>query len=64
MKTITLERQAQAIERWKSENGVVGRDYVPVNDGARRTASKRALLKALSDSAAERSAPAPFLANF
>ncbi len=63
MKQITLERQARTIERWKSENQVIGHDYVPANSGATRTAEKRALLQALSDLAAEQGTTLPFAAN-
>lgn len=48
MKQTSLERQARAIERWKRDNGIAGRDYVPLNNGSRRSSSKRALLKALA----------------
>lgn len=49
MPKITIEQQAEAIARWKNKNGIDGRDYVPVNSGARRTPAKRALLKAIAD---------------
>jgi hypothetical protein len=49
MPKITIEQQAEAIARWKAVNGVEGRDYVPVNNGKRRTPSKRALLKTIAD---------------
>ncbi len=64
MRSTTLERQAEDIERWKSQKGIDGRDYVPANNGARRTPSKRALLKALSDAAAARGVTPPFSAKF
>jgi len=60
----TLERQAESIERWKSAKGIEGRNYVPANNGARRTASKRALLKALSDLAVACGVSPPFSAKF
>jgi hypothetical protein len=49
MDRITLEPQARTIERWKAKSGVTGRGYVPVNSGASRTPSKRALLEALRE---------------
>lgn len=49
MDRITVEEQARIIERWKSRAGVTGRNYIPANSGATRTASKRALLKALAE---------------
>jgi hypothetical protein len=64
MDRITLEGQAKAIDRWKAQTGVTGRDYVPTNSGATRTASKRALLQTLADNAAERDTSLPFAANF
>jgi len=64
MKPTTLERQAQAVERWKSDRGITGRDYVPVNGGARRTESKRAMLASLSDSAAARGTTPRFRAKY
>ena len=46
---------AEKFEAWliarKRELGLTGRDLVPRNDGARRTASKRALLQAIEDNA-------------
>jgi hypothetical protein len=45
MRRITLDEQAQVIERWKAERGYKGRDYIPANSGRRRTAAKRALLR-------------------
>jgi hypothetical protein len=62
MKRITVERQAEAIERWKSRSGVSGRDYVPANSGATRTPSKRALLQSLADTV--QGAPSRFPAKF
>jgi len=37
--------------RWKSGSGVIGRDYDPVNSGATRSPSKRALLQVIEDAA-------------
>ena len=63
MERTTLERQAEAIERWKERRGVSGRDYVPVNSGASRTESKRALLRALADDAKARNEAPRFVAK-
>jgi hypothetical protein len=64
MKRITLEQQAEAIERWKAAEDLTGRDYVPANGGARRTRSKRALLSAMSDAAAQRGVKPAFDAKY
>lgn len=64
MTVITIERQAEAIERWKASKGITGRNYVPVNGGARRTASKRQLLSAIAEAAADRGEKPPFAAKF
>jgi len=64
MNRITIERQAETIERWKSRNGVTGRDYVPVNSGVSRTPSKRALLRSLAEISADEGDPPRFYANF
>ena len=64
MNRITLESQAETIERWKSRTGVSGRDYVPVNSGATRTPSKRALLQSLADAAADQGSAPRFAAKF
>lgn len=62
--TRDLESQAKAIERWKADKGIVGRDYVPANGGARRTPEKRALLATLTEEAAKRGRKPPFSAKF
>lgn len=59
----SLEQQAKVIERWKAKSGVIGRDYVPANNGATRTEDKRALLRALAETAAERGVALPFKAK-
>jgi hypothetical protein len=64
MKQITLEQQARVIEGWKAAHSIAGRDYVPVNSGLRRTASKRALLSALARAAAARGRSPSFFAKF
>lgn len=64
MKRITLDQQARVIEDWKRGNGVVGRDYVPTNNGTRRSASKRALLRNLAKEVADRGRTSAFPAKF
>jgi hypothetical protein len=64
MTATTIERQAEAIERWKASKGITGRDYVPVNSGARRTKAKRRLLSAMGEAAADRGAKPRFAAKF
>jgi hypothetical protein len=49
MKRITLEQQSVWLAKRKRELGLRGRDYVPMNSGARRTASKQALLDKLAE---------------
>jgi hypothetical protein len=64
MNRITIERQAESIERWKADNGVTGRDYVPVNTGARRTLSKRELLSVMEEAAAKERTRPRFVAKY
>jgi hypothetical protein len=47
MTRITLEEKARTLAQRKAELGIEGRDYVPVNAGARRTEAKRELLRAI-----------------
>jgi hypothetical protein len=51
MKTLTLREIEEGLIARKRELGLTGRDLLPRNDGARRTASKRALLQAIEDNA-------------
>jgi hypothetical protein len=64
MKPASLERQSRAIERWKVTRGILGRDYVPVNRGARRTTSKKALLSAIRAEARDKGLAPIFAAQF
>jgi hypothetical protein len=64
MKRTTLEQQARVIDDWKRQNGVTGRDYVPVNSGAARTPSKRELLRAITKDAAKNGRAPTFPAKF
>lgn len=59
----SLEEQAAFLTRRKAELGLVGRDYVPVNAGGRRTPSKQALLRKLRELAENKRLPLPFKAN-
>lgn len=59
----TIERQAAVIVRWKADNGITGRDYVPVNSGARRSDTKRQLLQTIADSAKREDKEPPFKAR-
>ena len=43
----TIEDQARLIARRKEELGIEGRDYVAPNSGARRTETKRELLRTI-----------------
>ena len=56
-----LERRL--IER-KRALGITGNDFLPRNSGTRRTESKRRLLRAIADSAAEQDREPPFKARF
>jgi len=49
MNRITLEQQSAWLAERKRQLGLSGRDYVPVNTGARRTPAKRALLEKLAE---------------
>jgi len=60
MERITLERQAEAIERWKARRGISGCDYVPANSGVGRTESKRRLLRALAEDSKAQGKPPRF----
>lgn len=64
MKTVTLEQQAQAIEKRKAELGISGESSVPVNGGQNRSESKRALLSDIRNAAERQGRAVPFNANF
>ena len=49
MKRVTLEQQSAWLAKRKRELGLSGRDYVPVNSRACRTAAKQALLDKLAE---------------
>ncbi len=52
MKTIKLEDLERQLIARKRVLGITGVDFLPLNDGARRTDSKRRLLRAIADNAA------------
>jgi hypothetical protein len=60
---LTLQQQEEFLAQRKAELGYTGNDYVPVNSGARRTWSKRQLLRALAKAAEERGEAPRFAAN-
>jgi hypothetical protein len=64
MVAIPVEEQAKVIERWKSEKGITGRDYVALNNGSRRTPEKRELLRAIAETVGEQDKKSRFRANF
>ena len=63
MRVIALRDLEQRIDARKAELGIVGDDYVAVNSGAARTASKKALLLTLRRLAEEQGRDLPFQAN-
>jgi len=52
MKTIKLEDLERQLVTRKRELGIVGVDFLPLNDCTRRTASKRRLLRIIAENAA------------
>jgi hypothetical protein len=63
MKTISLEELERQLVARKRELGIVGINFLPVNDGTRRTASKRRLLKTIAESAASQGRKPRFRVN-
>jgi hypothetical protein len=63
MRCTTIEEQAAYLERRKKELGITGDEYVPVNQGGRRTESKKALLRSLKDAAEKQGRKPRFKAN-
>jgi hypothetical protein len=51
MKTISLDGLEERLIARKRELGIIGVDFLPLNDGTRRTASKRRLLRAIAENA-------------
>jgi hypothetical protein len=52
MRAISLEELERRLVTRKRELGIVGVDFLPLNDGMRSTASKRRLLRAIAENAA------------
>jgi hypothetical protein len=52
MKTISLDELEEHLITRKRQLGITGVDFLPLNDGKHRTASKRRLLRAIADNAA------------
>lgn len=50
----TIQAKADALARRKAVLGIVGQEYVAPNSGARRTASKRQLLRTIEREARSR----------
>jgi hypothetical protein len=48
VKKISLEEHERQLAERKKKLGLSGRDYVPKNDGARRSPEKKALLEELA----------------
>lgn len=63
MKTIKLEDLERQLVARTRELGIVGVDFLPLNDGARRTASKRHLLRTIAENAASQGRKPWFKAN-
>ena len=63
MKTINLEDLERRLVARKRELGIVGVDFLPLNDGVRRTASKRRLLRAIAENAASQGRTPRFRTN-
>jgi hypothetical protein len=63
MKTISLEDLERQLVARKRELGIVGVNFLPGNDGTRRTTSKRRLLKTIAESAASQGRKPRFTAN-
>ena len=63
VQTITIEESERKLIARKRELVITGVDFLPRNDGLRRTESKRRLLEAIADSAAEQGIAPRFKAN-
>ena len=60
MRTIQFRDLERHLIARKRELGIVGNDFLPRNDGSRRTESKRRLLQAIEDAARSRGVRPPF----
>lgn len=63
-KRTTLEAQAAAVAARMEALGLKPDQPLPLNNGSRRTAEKRALLQTIHDAAAREGRDPPFDANF
>jgi hypothetical protein len=63
MKTIKLEDLERQLVARKRELGIVGVGFLPLNDGVRRTPSKRQPLRAIAENAAAQDRKPRFPAN-
>jgi hypothetical protein len=63
MKTISLEDLERRLIARKRKLGIAGVDFLPANDGGRRTASKRGLLRTIAENAAAQGRQPRFKAN-
>lgn len=60
MQTISLEDLERRLVSRKRELGIAGVDFLPLNDGSRRTESKRRLLRVIAENAAAQGRKPPF----
>jgi hypothetical protein len=63
MKTISLDDLERQLVARKRQLGIVGVDFLPMNDGTRRTASKRRLLRTIAENAETQGRKPRFTAN-
>ena len=63
MKTINLENLERQLVARKREVGIVGVDFLPLNDDAQRTVSKQRLLRAIAENAASQGRKPRFNGN-
>jgi len=63
MKTINVENLERQLVARKREVGIVGVDFLPLNDDARRTVSKQRLLRAIAENAASQGRKPRFKGN-
>jgi hypothetical protein len=63
MKTISLEDLERRLVARKWELGITGVDFLPLNDGSRRTESKRHLLRTIAENAVAQGRQPPFPAS-
>ncbi len=64
MESINLRDLERRLIARKRELGILGNDFMPLNDGTRRTESKRRLLQAVADNAPAQGRGPRFKARF